>query len=198
MNIALRTPRMSRDEFFDWAEAQDVRYEFDGLAPVAMTGGTVRHSAIMLNIHAALRGRLPVGCRALGPDAGLRTVGDAVRYPDALITCGKVDDAAREVPGVVVVFEVLSPTSGHTDRIVKLSEYRAAASIRRYIIVEYASAALTLHARTEPDAPWTTTALTADDILSLPEIGVELPVATLFTGTDLAGGEEASAAGSGA
>ena len=37
---------MTREEFFDWAEAQDIRYEFHGCAPVAMTGGTVDHSQI--------------------------------------------------------------------------------------------------------------------------------------------------------
>jgi Uma2 family endonuclease len=186
MNIALRKPRMSREQFFDWAEVQDARHEFDGFEPVAMTGGSVNHSQIAQNIFAALRSRLGGGCRVLGPDAGLRTVGDAVRYPDALVTCTKVDGRAREVPGVIVVFEVLSPGSGHTDRIIKLREYRAVASIRRYIIVEHASAALTVHARAEAGADWTTTALTADGVLAMPEIGIEVPVAELFVGTDLA------------
>jgi Uma2 family endonuclease len=194
MNIALRKPRMSREEFFDWAETQDVRYEFDGFQPVAMTGGTINHSRIAQNLYAALRSRLRgSGCEPLGSDAGVRTVGDAVRYPDALVTCTKGDGRAHEVPGVVVVFEVLSPTSGHVDRIAKLLEYRAVPSIRRYVIVEHASAALTLHARAEAGAEWTTTALTADKTLELPEIGIEIPVAELFDGIDLASGEEQGA-----
>lgn len=196
MNIALRKPRMSREDFFVWAEAQDERYEFDGFAPVAMTGGTVGHSRITRNIHFALQSRLAgSGCEPLGPDAGLRTVGDTVRYPDALVTCGKADNKAREVPGVVVVFEVLSPSSGHTDRIVKLLEYRAVASIRRYVIVESASAGLTVHARAEAGANWTTTALTAEGTLDLPEIGISIPVAEFFAGTDLAADEAPPAAG---
>jgi hypothetical protein len=39
MNVALRQPVMTRDGFFLWAEAREERYEFDGFAPVAMTGG---------------------------------------------------------------------------------------------------------------------------------------------------------------
>jgi Uma2 family endonuclease len=186
MNIALRKPRMSRNEFFDWAEAQDARYEFDGFQPVAMTGGTIRHNLIIKNITRALDARLRGACRSLGPEAGIRTIGDAVRYPDALVTCSKLDETAREVPGAVVVFEVLSPSSGHIDRIVKLLEYRAVASIRRYVIVEHASAALTLHARTTGDADWTATALMAHDTLPLPDIGIDIPVAEFFAGTDLA------------
>jgi Uma2 family endonuclease len=188
MNVALRKPRMSREQFFVWAETQATRYEFDGFQPVAMTGGTVNHSRITLNLHAALRSRLHgKGCEPLGPDAGVRTLGDAIRYPDALVTCTKVDGAAREVPGPVVVFEVLSPGSGHVDRIVKLLEYRGVPSILRYVIVEYATAALTLHARGDGGADWTTTALIAGDTLKLPEIGIDIPVADLFAGTGLEG-----------
>ncbi len=192
MNIALRKPRMSRDEFFVWAEAQDARYEFDGFQPVAMTGGTVDHSRIGQNLWAALRSRLSgSGCEPLGPDAGIRTVGDVVRYPDAFVTCTKVAGSAREVPNPVVVFEVLSPTSHHTDRIVKMLEYRAVPSIRRYVIVESTSAALTLYVRRDAGADWDATVLTADKLLPLPEIGIEIPVAELFANTDLTtGGEE--------
>jgi hypothetical protein len=62
----------TQEEFFAWAGAQEGRYEFDGIQPVAMTGGTVNHALIMQNGHAALRSRLRgSGCRPLGPDAGV-------------------------------------------------------------------------------------------------------------------------------
>jgi Uma2 family endonuclease len=185
MNVALRKPRMSREAFLDWAQAQDVRHEFDGFQPVAMTGGTVNHSRITQNIHAALRARLRGGpCEPLGPDAGLATAGDAVRYPDALVTCTKAPGSAHLVPGVVTVFEVISPTSGQTDRIDKVREYRAVATIRRYVILEYTSAGLTVFDRANGDDRWTATTLTAD-ILPLPEIGIEIPVAAFYENVDL-------------
>ncbi len=74
-------PRMTREEFLDWAEAQDQRYEFDGFEPVAMTGGTRNRSRIAQSIAFALRLRLRgTACEPLGPDAGVATVGNAVRY----------------------------------------------------------------------------------------------------------------------
>jgi Uma2 family endonuclease len=127
------------------------------------------------------------GCEPLGPDAGVATVGNAVRYPDALVTHTKGPGTDRLIPGVVVVFEVLSPTSGRVDRIEKLLEYRMVPSIRRYVILEYASAGMTVYARAAGDAPWTATALTGDDVLSMPEIGIEVPVAEFYEGTDAAG-----------
>jgi Uma2 family endonuclease len=187
MNVAIRVPSMTREAFFDWAEAQDVPYEFDGFQPVAMTGGTINHSRLTRNLNAALQARLKgSGCEPLGPDAGIATIGDAVRYPDALVTCTKLSGTARLVPGVVIVFEVLSPSSGRIDRIDKLREYRAVASIRRYVILEHSSAALQVFARDHADIDWTATALTGEDTLNLPEIGISLPVAELYDDVDFA------------
>jgi Uma2 family endonuclease len=177
---------MTREEFLDWAAVQDQRYEFDGFQPVAMTRGTLDHSQIAQNIYFALRLRLRHGrCRVLGPDAGVSTIGDAVRYPDALVTCTGGPGADRVVPGVVVVFEVLSPTSGRTDRIEKLREYLAVPSIRRYLILEHTSVGLTEYVRRGSADPWTATALTDGDVLRMPEIGIEVPVREFYDGADL-------------
>jgi Uma2 family endonuclease len=188
MNIIRRTQRMTRAEFLDWAEIQRARHEFDGFEPVAMTGGTRDHNQIRQNIYAALRSRLKgTGCTPLGPDAGVATIGDAVRYPDAVVTCTKGRGTDRLVPGVVLVCEVLSPTSGRVDRIDKLIEYRAVPTIRRYVILESTSVGMTVYARADGQAPWTATALTDNDVLSMPEIGAEVPVAEFYEGTDVAG-----------
>jgi Uma2 family endonuclease len=119
---------------------------------------------------------------ALGPDAGVATVGAAVRYPDALVRCSPLDLVLRTVPGVVVVFEVLSVNTSRTDRIVKLREYAAVASIRRYVILESTSIGLTVMERDAPDEVWRVTTLTNDDILRMPEIGIEMPVGELYAG----------------
>ena len=180
---------MTREAFLDWAALQNGRHEFDGFQPVAMTGGTRDHSQICQNIYAALRARLRgTGCVPLGPDAGVATIGDAVRYPDALVTCTKGPGSDRVVPGAVVVFEVLSPTSGRTDRIDKLREYQAVPSIRRYVILEHGSVGLAVHARARGEDAWTATALTEGDVLQMPEIGIEVPVVEFYEETDFVGG----------
>ena len=38
--------------FLEWEERQPLRYEFDGVGPVAMTGGTYGHSTIQGNLAA--------------------------------------------------------------------------------------------------------------------------------------------------
>lgn len=87
---------------------------------------------------------------------------------------------------MVVVFEVLSASSGRIDRIEKLLEYRIVPTIRRYVILEHSSAGMTVYARANGEDPWTATALTDGDILSMPEIGIEVTIAEFSEGTDAA------------
>jgi hypothetical protein len=74
------------------------------------------------------------------------------------------------------------------DRIVKVREYAAVDSIRRYVIVESASIGLTVHERQAAGEKWTVTTAVADDPLPLPEIGIEIPVNALYSGVDVAAG----------
>jgi Uma2 family endonuclease len=182
MSIAMRQP-MTRDAFFDWADTQEGRYEFDGFQPVAMTGGELGHSVLIGNILRHLGSRLTgKPCRPLGPYAGVATIGQSVRYPDAVVTCSPFNNRDRLVPNPVLVFEVVSPTSVRTDRVVKLREYQAVPSIRRYIIVEPDAAAVTVLWRESPDDLFKTIGLTQGDILSLPEIDIEIPIEAIYEG----------------
>jgi Uma2 family endonuclease len=173
------------ERFLNWAARQEERYEFDGKQPVAMTGGSGRHSRIMGNIHAALRARLRGSrCSYFGPD--VRTGGDKVRFPDALVTCTKFPETERLAPDPVVVFEVLSPDSGRRDRIEKFRDYATVASIRRYVIVESTCAGLLVHHRQHGDAAFTALPLSGEHILASPEIGIEIPVAEIYEDVDFA------------
>ena len=185
MNVALRKP-MTRDEFFAWAEAQEERYEFDGFQPVAMTGGNLGHSDVAGNIISQLKARLRgKPCRALGPDAGVATIGKALRYPEAVVTCSPYSGTDRVVPNPVIVFEVVSPSSIRTDRVVKVREYGAVPSIRRYVIVEPHAMAVSVLYRTGADEAFFVDAKGEGEILPLPEIGIELPVAEIYEGVAL-------------
>ena len=184
MNVALQRP-WTIEQFLHWAATQEERYEFDGIRPVAMTGGNARHSRVTGNIHAALRSRLwGSPCSNYGPDLGVQTIGTKIRYPDALVTCSKFPDTDQLAPNVPIVFEVLSPTSGQVDRIEKVREYAAVGSIRRYVIVETRSAGLLVLHRQQAGDAWTAMARTGEETLELPELGIQIPIAELYEGVD--------------
>ena len=180
MPIALRTP-MTLAEFLAWEERQQLRHEFDGFGPVAMVGGTAGHAEIQRNLAVALGGRLRgKPCRFYGGDLKFQVANGAVRYPDGMVVCSTVDRAATLVRDPVVVFEVLSPSTARVDRIAKAREYQATPSVRRYVMLEQDDVGATVYARS--GEIWTHEILVADAILSLPEIGVELPLAELYEG----------------
>ena len=183
MNVALQKP-MALAEFLAWEERQELRYEFDGFQPVAMTGGTVAYDRITFNLHKALDARLGgKPCKPYGPNVKVITPGKA-RYPDALVTCTPTDLNATVINEPVVVFEVVSEDTARTDRIEKLREYQATASIRRYVILEQKSIGAAVFARRGED--WIATALTEEDTLAMPEIGIEVPLSELYAGLNFA------------
>lgn len=85
---------------------------------------------------------------------------------------------------------MLSPGTSRTDRIEKLREYQATDSIQRYVIVEQDSVAATVFTRHGVD--WDARALTAGDVLRMPEIDVEIALVEIHGDVDLgeaAGGD---------
>ena len=182
MNIALRKP-MSLADFLAWEERQELRYEFDGFQPVAITGGTLAHDRITFNLQRALEARLSgKPCRTFGPNVKILAAGK-VRYPDAIVTCSPADFAATIADNPVVVFEVVSEDNARTDRIEKVRDYRATSSIPRYVILEQKSIGATVFTR--HGAEWTATAPVEGETLQLPEIGIELPLDECYAGLDL-------------
>lgn len=185
MNVALRRP-MTLDEFLAWERAQELRYEFDGVQPVAMTGGTVAHSVIGSNVFLALDARLRAPCRAFRGDLKV-VVADQVRYPDAVVTCSPVADDADVVPEPVAVFEVLSASTAVVDRTVKAAEYQATPSIRHYAMLEQTRAEAMVLSRAA-DGGWTEErAVGLGAALRLAALGLELPMAELYRGLRLGG-----------
>jgi Uma2 family endonuclease len=163
---------LSLTEFLDWEERQEVRYEFDGSQPVAMTGGTVAHEAIGGSLRFALQGRLRGGpCRVLGPTMKIEVQG-RIRYPDAFVYCSAVPPGTTVILDPVVVFEVVSASTSRTDRITKLREYQ------RYVILEQDAIAATVFSRQGGD--WIARPLTEGETLQMPEIGIELPLADVY------------------
>ena len=191
MSIALRRV-WTQEEFFAWAGAREGRHEFDGFQPVAMTSENAAHSLVIRNLSFALHTRLRgKPCDSLGPDAAVETVNKAIRYPDALVTCSTFNLTDRTIPGAIAVFEVLSQSSGRTDRIVKVREYAAVPSIRRYVMLESSSAGLMVLERQQAEDPWTTTVLTNGDVLAMPELGIEIPVTEIYEGISFPDQEDA-------
>src|SRR5271155_4233204 len=161
MNLAVRKP-MSLAEFLEWEDRQELRYEFDGVEPSAMTGGTVAHATIQGNLAVAIGGRLRGRpCRFYGSDLKIRVADDHIRYPDGMVVCSRVDQTAK-------------------DRIVKAREYQATPSVKRYVMLEQERIGATVLVRAQDG--WSALILKDDDALDMPEIGLAIPLAEFYEG----------------
>jgi len=183
MSIALHKP-MTLVQFLAWEERQELRYEFDGFEPVAMTGGTIAHDQIIFDLRTALAARLAgQPRRPLGPNVKIIADGRA-RYPDAFVVCGPVSPAATTASDPVVVFEVLSAGSSETDLIGKNREYRATPSIQRYVVLQQTHKAAIVFARRADG--WLSEIVSGGEAsLDLPEIGISVPLREVYANAGL-------------
>jgi Uma2 family endonuclease len=113
---------MTVDEFLNWEDGTDTRYELgDGIIR-AMSPPGGPHRTIVANIsgilYNALIGRRP--CRGEA-EAGLRIDDQTMWKADIAVTCGP---AAREIVDPVLVIEVLSPCTRTHDLGRKLVDYK--------------------------------------------------------------------------
>jgi Uma2 family endonuclease len=182
MNVALRAP-MTVEQFLAWEDRQALRYEFDGLRPRAMTGGTAAHAAIQRNLIMALgSGLRDSPCQPYGSELKIR-VAERIRYPDAFVVCTPVPPRAKVVSDPVVIFEVVSESSVTTDFVTKNAEYRATPSVRRYVVLQQTKAAAAVFSRKDDD--WVADLLAGDDaVLRMPEIGIEIALVEIYRRVD--------------
>ena len=179
MNVALRKP-MTLEEFLAWEEQQELRYEFDGVGPVAMAGGTAAHDRISLNLAASLVVRLRgKPCRPCGSNLKVEVMGH-VRYPDGYIACSPIVPGATSAADPVVIFEVLSKGTALTDRIIKNREYRTIATTTHYVMLEQDGIAAEVLRRDGEN--WISSLLGAGDTLVLPGVDIAIPLDELYEG----------------
>jgi len=177
MNVAFAKP-MTLAEFLEWEEQQELRYEYDGRRPVAMTGGTASHAAIQRNLFFAVGARLRgKPCQFFGSHLKIEVAG-RIRLPDGFVVCSRVPPDSKVVRDPVVIFEVLSESTAAIDLVAKNHEYAATTSVKRYVILSQNEIAGTVFERIGAD--WVGHLVAADSILRMPEIGVEFPLIELY------------------
>lgn len=138
---------MTPQQYLEWEEQQPIKYEYIKGQVYAMTGGTIPHNDIALNLASALKNHLRgKGCKVQIADAkvGVSTSGP-FHYPDVMVSCDPRDQKARKIiyhPCLIV--EVLSPSteafaprSGSLrDRGKKFKHYRKIDTLKEYVLID--------------------------------------------------------------
>jgi Uma2 family endonuclease len=179
--------RMSIGDYFAWEQRNPSRHEYVAGEVHAMSGATVRHNLIALNLVRALHGPVRArGCVVLASDVQLRAAADRVYYPDVMLVCGGARHAEHGVEQPALVAEVTSPSTRATDRREKLEAYTRIPSLLTYLIVDQRRRHVLVYQRDEAQGEWLSHELVEpDDVITVPWIGGELPLHAIYDGVDL-------------
>lgn len=185
-------PLRASIHLFDYLAMDDeseLRHEYVGGRIYAMTGGSLRHNRIALNIARLLGDRLEgMPWQVFINDVKLHVqAADSVYYPDVLVHCGSGPaDDAKLVHDAALVVEVLSESTAEIDRREKLVAYGKLPGLRAYWIVSQDEQRVEVRERDAAGAEQAT-AYTRGDAIAAGWLGGEaIAVERLYAGTDIA------------
>ncbi len=146
------------------AEAEDLKYEFDGAQVHAMAGASLEHNQLASNVNVALSTRLVERrCRVMQSDLRVR-VGGRYTYPDVVALCAAPEVTEENPPSLLnpeLIVEVASPSTSEKDRTWKLESYLQIESLQEYWIVETDAPRIQQYVRAGSD--WTVRTLSGLD-----------------------------------
>ncbi len=184
MIAKLQARGLTPDEYLAWEREQPIRHEYIDGEVYAMTGGTLPHNAIAVNLISILRGRLRgTQCRVYAADAKVRISAQGPYfYPDVVVTCDERDRRATEAisyPKLIV--EVLSPSTAGFDRGDKFKFYRRIPTLEEYVLIDSEKVGIDCY-RKSSGSKWELTAYPEEggDILELVSLNFQCPLALVY------------------
>jgi Uma2 family endonuclease len=176
------------DEFLDWEDGTDTRYELIGGIIVAMAPPAAAHGRLSANLIEAIGPQL----RARRPCAAYTEAGivrpdrnDTCYVADIAVTCEPLRSEDRLIRNPVLIVEILSPSTEHHDRRVKLPVYRQIDTVQEILLIASDGIYAELHRRA--GTQWITEILREPDaVLSLISAGMEVRLGELYDGIALA------------
>jgi Uma2 family endonuclease len=173
---------MSEEEFVAFELASPDRHEFVDGVTRAMTGASIRHNDIALNLALLLRSAATgTNCKVNIEGVRLNVNSRRHYYPDVMVTCEESSDTHAHSSACLIA-EVLSPTTTAVDRGEKRIAYMAMPSLRHLLLIDLEAGNIEHQWRINSEDPWffelgtpgtelhltcpTVTAISVDDILA--------------------------------
>ena len=158
--------RMSAAAYLDWEAQQPLKYEYLEGEVYAMTGGTLPHNDIALNLYRALYPHVKArGCRLNVADVKVQVAETGIYfYPDIAVSCDERDKRALKLlQHPCLIIEVLSPSTEAYDRGEKFRRYRQLSTLQDYVLVDAETMGVECYHRNER-GKWELTAYPSDDL----------------------------------
>ncbi len=189
--MAIQTKQMMTvADYLAWEERQEFKHEYIDGEIIEMTGGTWKHSRIMINLTLAIGRQLEnSNCVLLSSEMRVRVSDTRYVYPDLSAVCGDEsleDEKELTLLNPVFVVEVISPSSETRDRVEKREYYYDVPSIEAYLIVDQDRLRAELYTRAEDG--WRLQEFSSlDDVIPLTMLNCDLPIAQVYRGLGFQG-----------
>jgi Uma2 family endonuclease len=185
----LTVTHVTPEEYLAAERLSETRSEYLDGGVYPMTGASVRHGQIVINVAAELHTQLrPRPCRVFVADLKVRLPGSRkFFYPDVTAVCGDLQfhDERKDIitnPGLVV--EVLSPSTEAFDRGAKFRAYQTIESLKEYVLVSQDKPLVEQYVR-NGDGKWTYSAADGlESSLTLPSVECTLNLGAVYDKVD--------------
>ena len=150
--------RFTVEEYIEFDKNSEERWEyFDGVV-VSMSGGTLAHNQISVNLLSELRENASNACEVLPADMRFKVPkAPPYRYADIVVVCGP--PVIEKVQGLDVlvnpslIIQILSPSTEADNRGQKFVSYKSIESFREYLLVAQDRPSITHYVR-QTDGSW--------------------------------------------
>ncbi|MCZ8028054.1 MAG: Uma2 family endonuclease [Microcystis sp. LE19-10.1B] len=179
----------SLEEYRNLETIAEVKHEYHDGEIIEMTGGSINHNSILINLivllKLALRG---TNYRLQSSDLRLWIPQyNRGLYPDLMLIAGEPllsDNRNDEILNPCLIIEVLSPSTSGYDRGDKFRYYRSIPQLNQYLLVSQGEILIESYSKTSENN-WLLQEYTpARGIISLDSLGISLNLADIYEGID--------------
>jgi Uma2 family endonuclease len=186
---------ISPAEYLMWEEEQPFRHEYLNGEAYAMTGGTLEHNQVAINLVTMLRTYLRgKGCRVFMNDVKVQvSTKGPYFYPDLVVTCnsddfklppGETKASLKLISHPRLIIEVLSPGTEGYDRGEKFKKYRQMPSLQEYVLIDPLQIEIECYRLNERNK-WELTPYASEDLadptmVEFPSIEFECSLASIY------------------
>lgn len=188
--------QMSVAEYLAFEESSEIKHEFIDGEAYPMTGGTLNHAEIMMNVGGELRQLLRRSdCKVLSSAMRIGISPTRYVYPDVSVVCGEpvTEYESQTLLNPTLVVEVTSPSTISSDRVIKREYYESVDSMQAYLVIDQHRVMVEMYTRA--DGGWLLQRFSdLDAVIPLKPLGCDLPVADIYHGIRFEQEDSAAAA----
>ncbi len=136
MSLQQKHQPISVDDYLNFELSSDSKHEFYAGEIFAMTGASINHNLLSLNIANQFMNKLKdTPCQTFMADVKLK-VGQDIFYPDVMVVCAKDDESKIYKTAPLLIVEVVSKSTSKLDHTYKRLRYQNIPSLEEYVLIE--------------------------------------------------------------